>query len=125
MTGMHSVLRKKCERSKKFRTLYKVKSEKPRYDDITVIPIYPTGSGLSPDLEDLMYLLLDYQNYGPEINIMEIKLSSWKQTASGNDVSAKDNAVSAKDNYLLHAVFDPLFKYNLKASLWECFSDGI
>ena len=61
-----TVLRKKFERSKKFRTLNKVKPEKPRYDDTTGIPIYRTESGLGPDLEDLMYLLLDNQNYGQE-----------------------------------------------------------
>ena len=54
---------------------------------------------------------------------MEIKLSSWKQTASGNGVSTKD-VVSAKD-YFVHSVFDPLFKYNLKAKLWVCFPEEI
>ena len=78
-----------------------------------------TESGLGPDLEDLMYLLLDNQNYSPELNIMDIKLSSWKQTASGNDyVRAK--AVFSY-GYLSHLVFDPLFKLNDKSMLWECF----
>ena len=63
---------------------------------------------MSTDLEDLMYQLLDHQNYGPESKIMEIKLSLWKQTASGNIVSAND-VVSAKD-YFVHSVFDPFFQ---------------
>ena len=71
-----TVLKKKVERSKKFRTLNKVKSEKPRYDDITGTPIYPMGSGMSPDLDDLMYQLFDNQDYGPELNIMDIKSKS-------------------------------------------------
>ena len=49
---------------------------------------------------------------------------SWKQIASGNLVSAKD-FVSAIENFIPHTVFDPLVKYNLKASLWECFPEKI
>ena len=94
-----------------------MKPEKPRYDDTTGIPIYRTESGLGPDLEDLMYLLLDYKNYSPELNIMDIILSSWKQTASGND-DVRAKAVFSY-GYLPNPVIDPLFKYNEKASLWE------
>ena len=42
---------------------------------------------------------------------MDIKLSSWKQTAS--------------DNFLPNLVFDPIFNFNPISELWECFPEEI
>ena len=58
-----TVLKKKFERSQKYRTLNKaaMKPEKPTYSE-SGTPIYQTESGLSPELELLMYQLLDEQD---------------------------------------------------------------
>ena len=58
-----TVLKQKFERSQKYRTLNQaaMKPEKPTYSE-SGTPIYQTESGLSPELELLMYQLLDKQN---------------------------------------------------------------
>ena len=56
-------------------------------------------------LVNLMWNLLDEQNYCPSKNILDASKQSWM---NGSD-------------FLPHMIFEPMFKFNKSSELWECF----
>ena len=60
-------------------------------------------------LVNLMWNLLDEQNYCPERNIMDASKQSWSTLPVGPKL------------FIPHAIFESLFKYNLGSDQWECF----